>query len=61
MLERVKKGTGVLQFMEGEFYWMLTYLADSFFLEKYNAKSKELVGVECIDEDTAAFSLTARY
>lgn len=39
--------------------------SDDFFLEKYKynyeTQEEELHGVECIDEDTARFALTARF
>ena len=60
ILKRVKSGTEILQYQQGEFYWILKYIFDDYFLEKYNKQDK-LVGLECICEETARFSLTARY
>lgn len=67
LITKLKTGKlqSVLQFAEGEFAYYIVYLANDFFLEKYKfnreTNQPELHGVECVDEETARFALTARY
>lgn len=64
-IQEAKEGKSILQNMVGEYSYYLVYLCDDFFLEKYKynheTKQEELHGVECIDEATARFALTARF
>jgi|GEM_PF-5784600 hypothetical protein len=57
LIEKVKKGKPVLQFMEGEFSYYIVFISGRFSIEKYNLNGW-LIGVEPIDEATARFSLT---
>lgn len=64
-IEEAKQGKSILQNVVGEFSYYLVYVCNEFFLEKYKynheTDNEELHNVECIDEETARFSLTARY
>lgn len=58
-LTRAMAGDWVLQHISGNRCTYLIYLFDEFWMETYEAG--ELVNVECVDRNIAAFSLTARY
>ncbi len=64
-IEQAKKGKSILQNMMGEYSYQLVYTFGDFFLETYKhdftTQTKKLKNVECIDEETARFALTARY
>lgn len=65
LIEACKKGSSINQCNSGNRYYQLVYVCNSFWLEAYEidvATYKErLINVECIDEETARFSLTAKY
>jgi hypothetical protein len=65
LIKEAKEGKRVLQNICEGFTYYLVYLCEDFFIEKYvfNIKTQEyeFYGVECVDEATARFSLTALY
>lgn len=58
-LLKANEGTKIIQHIGETGTYFLMYLCGEFWLEAH--KDDKLVNVECISEDTARFSLSARY
>lgn len=65
LIQNVKSGNETLQFMEGQFFFLVIYMFNQFFIEKYKhceeSEQPKLVGVECVNEETIRFALSTRY
>lgn len=64
-IQQVKQGKSILQNVVCGYSYYLVYKINDFYLEKYeynfDTKNYDLKNIECIDEETARFSLTHRF
>lgn len=61
----LKDGESLTIWREFERYAKLVFISDHFFIETYEVDTRDwtskLINVECVSEETALFSLTAKY